>query len=202
MLALPPRMRAVVVLRYFDDLSEADTAAALGMSVGSVKSQASRGLERLRSVLQPTVATPRPDDWQHEQPERHRREEPGMSIETQLREALVRPRRRGRRARAPATPTSGSAAPSPSSRRRRRTAALAGVAAVAAIAVADPDAVGGLGRDTTTPAKKTTVVVPGPSDPRWASMSTWPIRGSLATDTAFLDPVPRGVRRRRRHLRG
>ncbi|WP_241668440.1 sigma factor-like helix-turn-helix DNA-binding protein [Pedococcus bigeumensis] len=54
MLALPPRMQAVVVLRYFDDLSEADTAAALGMSVGSVKSQASRGLERLRSVLQPT----------------------------------------------------------------------------------------------------------------------------------------------------
>jgi DNA-directed RNA polymerase specialized sigma24 family protein len=45
-------MRAVVVLRYFDDLSEADTAAALGMSVGSVKSQASRGLERLRTVLQ------------------------------------------------------------------------------------------------------------------------------------------------------
>jgi RNA polymerase sigma-70 factor (sigma-E family) len=51
-LGLPPRMRAVVVLRYFDDLSEADTAAALGMSVGSVKSQASRGLERLRTVLQ------------------------------------------------------------------------------------------------------------------------------------------------------
>jgi RNA polymerase sigma-70 factor (sigma-E family) len=51
-LTLPPRMRAVVVLRYFDDLSEADTAAALGMSAGSVKSQASRGLERLRSVLQ------------------------------------------------------------------------------------------------------------------------------------------------------
>jgi RNA polymerase sigma-70 factor (sigma-E family) len=56
-LGLPPRMRAVVVLRYFDDLSEADTAAALGMSVGSVKSQASRGLERLRSVLQPTPET-------------------------------------------------------------------------------------------------------------------------------------------------
>ncbi len=57
MLGLPPRMRAVVVLRYFDDLSEADTAAALGMSVGSVKSQASRGLERLRSVLQPIRPT-------------------------------------------------------------------------------------------------------------------------------------------------
>lgn len=50
-LQLPPRMRAVVVLRYFDDLSEAETAQALGMSTGSVKSQASRGLERLRGVL-------------------------------------------------------------------------------------------------------------------------------------------------------
>ena len=57
-LALPPRMRAVVVLRYFDDLSEADTAEALGMSTGSVKSQASRGLERLRAVLQQTQGTP------------------------------------------------------------------------------------------------------------------------------------------------
>ncbi|MGO4341720.1 SigE family RNA polymerase sigma factor [Pedococcus sp. 2YAF34] len=56
-LALPPRMRAVVVLRYFDDLSEADTAEALGMSTGSVKSQASRGLERLRAVLQQTQGT-------------------------------------------------------------------------------------------------------------------------------------------------
>lgn len=49
--ALPPRMRAVLVLRYWEDLSEADTAAALGCSIGSVKSQASRGLERLRAVL-------------------------------------------------------------------------------------------------------------------------------------------------------
>jgi RNA polymerase sigma-70 factor (sigma-E family) len=50
-LQLPARMRAVVVLRYFEDLSEADTATALGMSVGSVKSQASRGLDRLRLVM-------------------------------------------------------------------------------------------------------------------------------------------------------
>jgi len=57
-LALPPRMRAVVVLRYFDDLSEADTAEALGISTGSVKSQASRGLDRLRTVLQQTQGTP------------------------------------------------------------------------------------------------------------------------------------------------
>ena len=51
MLQLPPRMRGVIVLRYFEDLSEAETARALGMSVGSVKSQASRGLERLRADL-------------------------------------------------------------------------------------------------------------------------------------------------------
>jgi RNA polymerase sigma-70 factor (sigma-E family) len=48
---LPPRMRAVVVLRYWADLSEADTAAALGCSVGSVKSMSSRGLTRLREAL-------------------------------------------------------------------------------------------------------------------------------------------------------
>ena len=41
---LPSRQRAVLVLRFFADLSEADTARALGCSVGSVKSHASRAL--------------------------------------------------------------------------------------------------------------------------------------------------------------
>jgi RNA polymerase sigma factor (sigma-70 family) len=50
---LPPKMRAVLVLRYWEDLSEQDTAAILDCSVGSVKSQASRGLARLRSLLRP-----------------------------------------------------------------------------------------------------------------------------------------------------
>lgn len=53
---LPPRMRAVVVLRYFDDLSEAATAQALEMSLGSVKSQTSRGLQRLREALTATMS--------------------------------------------------------------------------------------------------------------------------------------------------
>lgn len=48
---LPPRMRAVLVLRYFEDLGEAEIADALGCSAGSVKSQASRGLNRLREQL-------------------------------------------------------------------------------------------------------------------------------------------------------
>lgn len=51
---LPPRQRAAVVLRYLDDLSEADTARLLGCSVGTVKSHASRGLARLRVLLRGT----------------------------------------------------------------------------------------------------------------------------------------------------
>lgn len=48
---LPARMRAVVVLRYWEDLSEADTAALLGCSTGTVKSQAARGLARIRENM-------------------------------------------------------------------------------------------------------------------------------------------------------
>jgi RNA polymerase sigma-70 factor (sigma-E family) len=57
---LPPGQRAVVVLRYFEDLTEAQTAAALGCSVGSVKSQSSRALARLRALLDVPEAEPAP----------------------------------------------------------------------------------------------------------------------------------------------
>lgn len=49
--ALAPRQRAVVVLRYYEDLTEAQTAEALGIAVGTVKSQARDALARLRQVL-------------------------------------------------------------------------------------------------------------------------------------------------------
>lgn len=50
LLQLPPGQRAVLVLRYWEQRSEAETAAALGCSVGNVKSAASRGLRRLREL--------------------------------------------------------------------------------------------------------------------------------------------------------
>ncbi len=50
---LTARQRAVLVLRYFNDLTEAQTAEVLGCSPGTVKSNASRGLARLREVLAP-----------------------------------------------------------------------------------------------------------------------------------------------------
>jgi RNA polymerase sigma-70 factor (sigma-E family) len=48
LMRLTPRQRAVLVLRFFDDLTETDAAAALGCSVGTVKSTTSRALAQLR----------------------------------------------------------------------------------------------------------------------------------------------------------
>jgi len=54
--ALPKRQRDAVVLRFVVDLSEQDTASAMGCTVGTVKSAAARGLDRLRHVLGPRWA--------------------------------------------------------------------------------------------------------------------------------------------------
>jgi len=47
--ALPPRQRAVIVLRYFEDRTEVEAAELLGVAVGTVKVQSARALQRLRA---------------------------------------------------------------------------------------------------------------------------------------------------------
>ncbi len=56
---VPPRQRAVLVLRYWEDLSVEDAAALLNCSTGTVKSQAARGLDTLRALMSPPVTAER-----------------------------------------------------------------------------------------------------------------------------------------------
>jgi RNA polymerase sigma factor (sigma-70 family) len=59
---LTPRQRAVLILRYFDDLSEQQTAQALGVSTGTVKTTASRAVARLRKTIPALDADPFPSE--------------------------------------------------------------------------------------------------------------------------------------------
>jgi RNA polymerase sigma factor (sigma-70 family) len=57
LLTLPTKQRRIVVLRHLEGLSEREVADATGVSVGTVKSTASRGIARLREVLETEDAT-------------------------------------------------------------------------------------------------------------------------------------------------
>lgn len=52
LMTLTPRQRAVLVLRYFEDLTEAETADQLGVTLGTVKSQSHVALNKLRAVME------------------------------------------------------------------------------------------------------------------------------------------------------
>ena len=52
---LPTKQRAVIALRYYEDMSEADIARTLGCSVGTVKSQASKAMAKLRQLVPPST---------------------------------------------------------------------------------------------------------------------------------------------------
>lgn len=62
LLSIPPRQRAALVLRFYEDLTEVQTAAAMGCAVGTVKSQVSAGLAKLRDRLGEQVELVSPDE--------------------------------------------------------------------------------------------------------------------------------------------
>lgn len=77
---LPPRARAVVILRYWADQSVDQTAALLGCTPGNVKSQSARALDKLRVLLDDAATEPRPDDAATGEPGRTRRVGRGRDV--------------------------------------------------------------------------------------------------------------------------
>ena len=128
--SLPPKARAVVVLRYYEQLSEAETADVLGISVGTVKSQCSRAIAALRDRVPADLHPGRrrtPD-------ERHRRHRPQQrrAWEREMSERVRPPRPRPPRGPADLDNVKGKAV---NIRRKRRAAVAGGILAAAAVIV-------------------------------------------------------------------
>jgi RNA polymerase sigma-70 factor (sigma-E family) len=62
LLQLPIRQRVAIVLRYYDDLTEAQTAEAMGCALGTVKSTVSAGMARLRALVGASLIPNEPDE--------------------------------------------------------------------------------------------------------------------------------------------
>jgi RNA polymerase sigma-70 factor (sigma-E family) len=62
LLRLPVRQRVAIVLRYYEDLTEAQTAEAMDCAVGTVKSQVSAGLAKLRGLVDAELLPPEPNE--------------------------------------------------------------------------------------------------------------------------------------------
>ena len=174
---LPPRMRAVVVLRVVDDLTEVATAETLGMSVRSVRRMTSRGLPRLRAAL---PASP-PDG-------------PALSLHPQeeVRRAL---RAAADRVSPPPDPYALVMATVLALRRRRRAviawsgAAALAVGAVVALSTGVDDAASRDARpvpERTPDRRAETLLFRG-------AVSNWPVRGALGTDAVFAAEFERAV---------
>ncbi len=169
---LPPRARAVLVLRTVEGLGEEETADVVGGSPGTVRLDADRALAAVRRVL------PQPPDPEDPDPEDPDREDPGAGDpDADVRDALLR---LAARAGPPRDVDTADAALALARRRLRTRAAAAAGVLVAALVVA------------TAPGLVPDVAVPEPparGTPPAASPADLSPRGSLAGDEAFLAGV-------------
>lgn len=166
---LPARMRAVVVLRFVDDLTEASTADLVGISVGSVRSQSSRGVQRLRDGL--AAGTPGDDAAISLHPE----DDVRRSLVAGVEQLPSSP-----------DPYARVMASVDAHRRRRSRRAVAAGSAVVALAAAGVIGVGaGLGDEG--PDRGTPALERLPDEASvWRGLPFgWPARGELGTDPGF-----------------
>ena len=120
--AAADRQRAMVVLRYYEDLSEAQTAEVLGVSVGTVKSAVSRALAKLREDSSCSPASRRPPDRPPPalEPPALRAESPHEPPRRRAAHRPAAPRRRGPALARPAGRRRAAGPPDPPQPRRRR----------------------------------------------------------------------------------